>query len=116
MLQTASIINNWRTKNNQSVANLAAQLSVPNTGFRGRTVYNDTSMRAVLLAFAPLQRLSDPSTSTPVYLHVLEGEVEVTVGKRKVQAEAGHWVDVPPRHEHSIYVKSPSKLLMLLEK
>ena len=116
MIQRTKTVNGWRTQHYHKVANLAKELTIPTTGFLGRTVYNDKSMRVVLLAFAPLQRLSEQLTSTPVHFHVFEGEVEVVVGKRTIHMGAGHWVNVPSRHEHSIYVKRPSKLLMLLAK
>ena len=115
-MQVRNKIDSWTNQHYHNMANLAQELTIPNTGFNGRTVYNGQDMRAILMAFAPSLRLSEQSTPNPVHFHIFEGEVEVMVGQDILQLEAGHWVDVPSKHSHSIYVKSPSKLLMLLPK
>ena len=116
MMQVLNSVENWRTQHYHRMANLADELTIPSTGFNGRTVYNGQDMRAILMAFAPSLRLSEQSTPNPVHFHIFEGEVEVMVGQDILQLEAGHWVDVPSQHSHSIYVKRPCKLLMLLQK
>lgn len=99
------------------LANLSDLLpEIPADSIISRAIYTDDRLRAVLFGFAAGQELSEHTASQPAILHILQGEVDLTLGDDSVQAQAGAWVHMPAQLPHSIMAKTPATMLLLLIK
>ena len=88
--------------------------SVPPESILSRTFFQDSQMRAILFSFAQGQELSQHTASVPAILHFLEGEANVTLGEQPLEAHPGSWFHMTAELPHSIYAKTPVKMLLLM--
>lgn len=79
-----------------------------------RTFYKGERMKSVLFGFDTGQELSEHTSSQAVIIQIVEGEATVTLGEDQHELQAGAWVYMPPRMKHSIYAKTPLKMLLLM--
>jgi quercetin dioxygenase-like cupin family protein len=79
-----------------------------------RSLYADDQVKVILFAFAPGQELSEHTASVSAMIHILEGEAKLTVGGDSFDAHPGTWVHMQPQLPHSVYAKSPVKMLLLM--
>lgn len=98
------------------IEDLRAEVTVPADGILSRTLHNDEQLKVVLFGFAPGEELSEHTAASPAILHVLDGEVSLTLGKETHRARAGAWVWMPPHLPHSLKAHSASVVLLLLVK
>ena len=98
------------------IVDLAKAVTPPADGIMSRTVFQNTQIKAVVFGFGSGQELSEHTASKPAIMHFLEGEAEVTVGQRHLQATASTWVHMEAGLPHSIVAKTPVKMLLLLLK
>lgn len=98
------------------VPELAATVELPADGTLSRTVLNDNHVKVVLFAFSAGQELSEHTATMPAVMHFLEGESRVTLGPDKIDAVAGTWIHMPALTPHSIFTKTPVKMLLTLFK
>jgi len=98
------------------VVELAKAVTPPADGIISRTIYQDTTVKAVLFGFGQGQELSEHTASKPAIMHFLSGEATVGLGERVITAVAGTWVHMAPRQLHSIVAKTPVTMLLLLLK
>ena len=84
----------------------------PPASILSRTVYQDKSIKTILLGFQPGQELSEHTAAVPAVLHFIEGEADLTLGEESSTAQEGTWVHIPPSLPHSVVAKT--KVLMLL--
>jgi quercetin dioxygenase-like cupin family protein len=97
-------------------SDLAKEVQPPDKGILSRTLYNDDRLKAVLFGFALGEELSEHTASMPAVLHFLQGEATLTLGDDTVEAKPGTWVHMPAGLKHSIRVKTPVVMLLLLLK
>jgi quercetin dioxygenase-like cupin family protein len=96
-------------------ADLAKAVEViPEESIVSRTIYKDDAMKAIVFAFAAGQELSQHTAAVPAIVHILEGECDLTVGPDAYQAQAGSWVHMPPNMPHSIFARTPVRMLLLM--
>src|SRR5512134_2828087 len=88
------------------VVDLAKAVTPPNDGIISRTIYKDSSVKAVLFGFGQGQELSEHTASKPAIMHFLTGEAAVTLGERNLAATAGTWVHMAAGQPHSILAKA----------
>ena len=99
------------------IADLLTQIpDIPPDSIVSRTFYQDERIKAILFGFAAGQELSEHTASQPAILHILQGEADLTLGDDAREAQAGTWVQMPPRLSHSLYAKTPVLMLLLLFK
>jgi quercetin dioxygenase-like cupin family protein len=98
------------------VVDLATAADPPTDGIISRTVYQDSSIKAVLFGFGQGQELSEHTASKPAIMHFLSGEAAVTLGDRALAAAAGTWVHMAAGQPHSIAARTPVTMLLLLMK
>lgn len=77
-----------------------------------RTLYNESTSRAILFGFAPGQELSEHSTPMAATIHILEGNPTLTLGEETLEAKPGTLVYMPPNLPHS--VNAHGQVVMLL--
>ena len=95
---------------------LAQEVQPPDKGILSRTLFSDERLKVVLFGFASGEELSEHTASTPAVLHFLQGEAKLTLGDTAVEAHAGFWVHMPAGLRHSIQVRTPAVMLLLLLK
>ena len=99
------------------ITDLLTQIpAIPPDSIVSRTFYQDEQIKAILFGFAAGQELSEHTASQPAILHILQGEANLTLDDDSIEAQAGTWVQMPPRLPHSLYAKSPVLMLLLLFK
>ena len=79
-----------------------------------RTIYQDANIKAILFGFSTGQELSEHTASTPAIIHILDGEASVILGKDEFQVSSVAWMHLTPHLSHSIYAKTPVRMLLLL--
>ena len=90
--------------------------AIPAESIVSRTFYGDEQVKAVLFGFAPGQELSEHTAATPVILHILQGEAELTLGGQTQAAGPGTWVHLPARLPHTLVARTEVVMLLLLLK
>ena len=99
------------------IANLALEIpEIPPDSILSRTFYQDEQLKAILFGFATGQELSEHTASVAAVIHILDGQARLTLGKDKMDAQAGTWVHMPANMAHSIYAKTPVKMLLIMMK
>lgn len=88
--------------------------TIPTESIVSRTIYRDDHLKAIVFAFAPGQELSEHTASVPAIIHILEGECEMTLGTDHYDVKAGAWARLPANLSHSIYARTPVKMLLLM--
>jgi quercetin dioxygenase-like cupin family protein len=87
---------------------------IPPDTILSRTIYDDKLTKVILFAFAAGQELSEHTASRPAILHFLQGEAELTLGDDHQSAQAGTWVQMPPRLPHSVVAKTSVLMLLVM--
>ena len=96
------------------IADLAREVEIPTDGTLSRTLYQDENVKVVVFAFSAGQELSEHTAARPAVLHVLEGQIALTLGSDHHEAAAGAWVHMPPNLPHSLRAETPAVVLLLL--
>lgn len=98
------------------IADLGAEVTVPEDGIVSRTVYQDDNLKAIAFGFAPGQELSEHTASMPGIMHFVSGNAAITVGDSPATAGPGTWVAMQPHVPHSVLAKEDTIMLLLLIK
>jgi len=99
-----------------SFTDLAQEITLAQDSTISRTLHQDEHIKVVLFGFAAGQELSEHTAAVPALLHFLEGEAEVTLGDRTIEARPNTWAHMPARLPHSIRARTPVKMLLVLLK
>jgi quercetin dioxygenase-like cupin family protein len=94
------------------VADLRAEVQVPQGGILSRTVYEDERVTLVLFAFDTGQELSEHTSSRAALIEILDGEAHVVLDGAASDVRAGAWIAMPPGMRHAIRATAP--LIMTL--
>jgi quercetin dioxygenase-like cupin family protein len=81
-----------------------------------RTILANDALKVIIFGFASGQELSEHTASVPAIIHILEGEARLTLGGDQFEAEPGTWAHMPANMPHSVYAKTPTKMLLLMLK
>ncbi len=99
------------------IADIAAQIADPQPDtIVSRTFYTDERMKAILFGFASGQELSEHTASVPAIIHIIEGEAQLTLGKDPYEVRTGAWAHMPANLPHSLFAKTPTKMLLIMLK
>lgn len=97
------------------IENLTAAVQIiPEESIVSRTLHKDGDLKVILFAFAAGQELSEHTASVAAILHILEGEAELKLGGDVVDGVAGTWAYMPPHLPHSLYARTPVKMLLTM--
>ncbi len=102
--------------NYRFIEDLREQVTIPKDGILSRTLHDDAQLKVVLFGFAAGQELSEHTASSPAVLHVLEGQVGLTLGSERREAQAGAWVWMSAQLPHSLVARTDAVVLLLLIK
>ena len=99
------------------VADLRQQIpDIPADSIISRTLYNTDEVKVILFAFAAGQELSEHTAATPAMLYFVQGDADLMLGDDRQTAQAGTWVQMPPRLPHRIAARTPVVMLLWLLK
>lgn len=98
------------------IADLGAEVTVPEDGIVSRTLYQDDNLKAIAFGFAPGQELSEHTATMPGIMHFISGNAAITVGNTPGNAGPGTWVAMKPNVPHSVLAKEDTVMLLLLIK
>jgi quercetin dioxygenase-like cupin family protein len=98
------------------ISDLAAYSEIPADGILSRTVINDAFTKVVYFGFAAGEELSEHTASMPALLHIIQGEVRLTLGDETYDAGPNTWVHMPANLTHSVFANTPTTLLLTLLK
>ena len=87
---------------------------VPPDSILSRSLYQAADCKVILFGFAPGQMLSEHTAARPALIHVLEGQVDLTLGEDHFQAGPGSWAHLEPNVPHSVLAKTPTIMLLTL--
>lgn len=94
------------------IADLAAEVTIPENGILSRTLHNDDRLRVVIFGFSPGQELSAHTAPMPAVLQIIQGEAGLTLGEDKLEVKAGAFIHMASNLKHGIVARTP--LIMLL--
>lgn len=98
------------------IDNIAREVQPPPGGITSRTIHNDEALKVVLFGFDAGQELSEHTASMPAVMHFLEGEADVTLGDERTAAGPGTWIHMQAGLRHAITAKTPTIMLLSLQK
>ena len=87
---------------------------VPADSILSRSLYQAADCKVILFGFAPGQMLSEHTAARPAVIHILEGEVALTLGADQFQAGPGSWAHLEPKVAHSQLAITPTVMQLTL--
>jgi quercetin dioxygenase-like cupin family protein len=77
-------------------------------------LHSDDEGRAVLIGLEPGQELGDHQVKEYAYLHVVDGEVEITAAGESLAAPTGTLVRFEPDERHAVSAPRGARILLFL--
>ena len=96
------------------IADIAAELEIPEAGTLSRVLYRDEQMRVVGFAFDAGQELTEHTAAVPVVVQVVRGRFRVSVGGDEREMDSGAWLRMDAHMPHSVTALEPSVMLLTL--
>ena len=96
------------------IADIAAEVQIPDQGTLSRVLYNDDQLRVVLFGFDRDQELTDHSSNRSALIQVVSGRLEIALGDEVSVIGPKSWVHMPPRLNHAVRALEPSVMLLTL--
>jgi len=96
------------------VTDLTAIAEPPEAGILSRTLHADDGAKVVLFGFAEGEELSEHTSSRAATIHVLSGDIELTLDGERTDAGPGAWVHMAPGLPHALRARAPSAMLLTL--
>ncbi len=79
-----------------------------------RTLLEHSSGTVTLFAFAAGQSLSEHTAPFDALVHVLEGQVDITIGDQLHHLDVGQAIIMPANVPHALYATEPLKFLLTM--
>ena len=95
-------------------ADAAGMVQYGNDAIVSRTIAESDGGNVTLFSFDAGQGLSEHSAPFDALVHVLEGQAELTIGGKPVQASAGQLVVMPANVPHSIKAVTRFKMILTM--
>jgi len=89
---------------------------IPPDSIISRTIHNDNNLKVIMFGFAKDQELSEHTASSPAIIHILRGQVDISLGDNVYAGNSGMWVHMPANLRHSIYAQAETLMLLYLHK
>jgi len=93
---------------------LAAAVQYADGSIVSRTVAENEAGTLTLFAFEAGQGLSEHSTPFDAFVQILDGEAELIIGGKTVQAKAGQLVVMPANVPHAVKATKRFKMLLIM--
>lgn len=97
------------------IADLLADLPVPQDGTLSRVLHTSDGVRLVGFAFSRGQELTEHSSALEVVIQVASGRLRLRLGDADpVELGPTGWVHMPPRLPHSVLALEPTVMLLTM--
>jgi quercetin dioxygenase-like cupin family protein len=96
------------------VADLRAEVAVPQGGILSRTVYEDDRVTLVMFAFDAGQELSEHTSARAALIEILDGEAAIVLDGAARSGGPGTWIAMPPGMRHAIRATTPLVMSLVL--
>lgn len=94
------------------IADLAAEVEIPENGTLSRVIYKDDQVRLVVFGFDTGQELSDHTARHTAIVHAVSGRLELSLDGDTVEVAPGSWVHMPPNLPHAVKALEPSVMVL----
>jgi Uncharacterized conserved protein, contains double-stranded beta-helix domain len=84
------------------VGNLSEITEFASDGIVSKTIVDEPPVKALIMAFAPGQSLSEHTASMPASIHILQGHASVLLGDERYDAPAGTYIYMPANLRHAV--------------
>jgi quercetin dioxygenase-like cupin family protein len=81
-----------------------------------RTFAQNSVMSLTLFAFDKGEGLSSHTAAGDAFVHIIDGEAQITIGGKEVQVRAGQVVAMPAQVPHSLHAAERFKMLLVVVK
>lgn len=98
------------------IADLVAELEIPQEGTLSRVIYKDDDIRLVIFGFDTDQELTEHTAVLPAVIQVIRGAAEIGLDEETVVATPGSWIHMDAHLPHSVRALKPTVLLLTLIK
>lgn len=99
-----------------TLLNMDADVAIPESGARNKTVFEDESLRVIAFGIAAGSVIPPHSAPIPIVLYFVSGEAEVLAGDETISASAGAFIHMEARLLHGIHAKTSVKMMVLMMK
>ena len=96
------------------VADLRAEVAVPQGGILSRTIHEDERCTLVVFAFDAGQELTEHTSAHAALIEILEGKAQVSLDGEAREVGPGAWISMPPGMRHAIRATTPLVLALTL--
>lgn len=96
------------------VWNVSDLIAVQPQAVVSRTLVNQKSGTVTLFAFDAGQGLSEHTAPYDALVHLLEGEMEITIAGQPYHLRAGQMILMPANQPHALRAHSPVKMLLTM--
>jgi quercetin dioxygenase-like cupin family protein len=96
------------------VVSLAQLAAYQETSVVSRQLLKKEAGNVTLFAFAAGQGLSEHTAPFDALVHVLEGEVEVTISKKPFRLKAGEAIVMPANQPHALRAVTAFKMVLTM--
>jgi len=96
------------------IANLNAEVTVPQQGTLSKTLHQEGALKVVLFAFDTGQELSEHTASRPAILEIVSGSADLILAGDLHYAGPGAWVYMPAHLPHAVKALEPTVMLLTL--
>lgn len=91
-----------------------AATAAPATGVHSRRLLTEGGVAVVHVSFAPGSELAQHTAARPVLIHVLTGELDLTVAGRPIAGRPGTWLHMPAGTVHALRARGPATMILTL--
>ncbi len=98
------------------VGNLTDLTEFASDGIVSKTLVEEPRVKALIMAFAPGQSLSEHTASMPASIHILQGHASVLLGDESHDAPAGTYIYMPAGLKHAVTAVDQMVFLLHLHK
>ena len=102
----------FRSEIESDLNNLATDLQ-PDS-ILSRTIYNENGVKIILFAFAGGQALTEHTSASKAFIHIIHGVADITIQDLTNTAEPGAWFYLPAKTPHSVNAKTEMRMLLYL--
>ena len=97
-----------------TLADLATLVEPPEAGILSRAIHTDVTATTILFGFSAGEELTDHAASRPATIHVLTGELELTVEGERIAGPPGTWLHMAAGMRHGLRAVTASTMLLTL--
>jgi quercetin dioxygenase-like cupin family protein len=101
-------------QNKPEVLHLTDLLQVQTGAVVSRTLVNQKTGTITLFAFDQKEGLSEHTAPFDATVHLLEGEMDVTIAGENYPLIAGDLIIMPANKPHALLAKTPVKMLLVM--